>query len=282
MHSPARISRMQMMAALSAGLLTAVLGCSPQSDPPVSSDPPAAASSSAPVSGFAGPIEQAHRSQAWRSKKALRANLRVDFGGQTILDGSLLMDTPGGLSRIELKDGTVAVFDGREAWVSPSGSQMQRARFHLLTWPYFLAAPYKLTDPGAKLEEKGRQQLQGKTYETALLTFEAGTGDTPEDWYLLYRDQASSQLYAMAYIVTYGTDAEEAAADPHAVTYHQFTEVDGVPIPTQWDFWTWREGQGIVGEQLGQVIISDVRFVEPGPADFVKPPDSRADALPQG
>jgi hypothetical protein len=102
--------------------------------------------------------------------------------------------------------------------VAPASAKLERARFHLLTWPYFAALPMKLADPGAHLQLLGERSLRGKVYQAVRLTFDPGVGDTPEDWYVLYRDPSSGRLAAAAYIVTYGKSATAASKEPHAIT----------------------------------------------------------------
>jgi hypothetical protein len=187
----------------------------------------------------------------------------------------MLMKTDMSRTRFERADGAVAIWDGSDAWVAPASADFPRARFHVLTWPYFLSAPMKLTDPGTYLEPLGRRELQGETYTAAKLTFGPGVGDTPDDWYILYRDDVTNRLHAMAYVVTYGKTLDEAEAEPHAITYDVFEEIEGVQLATRWTFWLWSEAEGIHGEPIGSVALDDVEFVEP-PADAFDVPEGAA------
>jgi hypothetical protein len=208
--------------------------------------------------------------------------LAVERGGRPIVQGKMLFPTDLGASRLDLADGTAVVFDGTSAWVSPASSGFAGARFHALTWPYFVAVPMKLRDPGTHLEALGQRQLQGETFEAARLSFDPGTGDSPDDWYLLYRDSGTGLLRAMAYIVTYGRPAGAVKAEPHAITYHDFVEVGGVEIPTTWKLWSWSEAEGITGEPLGRVTLTEPRFVRPELGAFDRVEDAREDAPPAG
>lgn len=229
---------------------------------------------------FAAPIEDAHGLMGWREQPALRADITVSFGGNTILEADMLMRTDMSHTRLERADGTVAIWDGTDAWVSPASAEFARARFHVLTWPYFLSAPMKLRDPGTHIEPLGETAMGGETFETARLTFDAGVGDTPDDWYVLYRDETTDRLHGMAYIVTYGTNLEQAEAEPHAITYHDFVDVEGVAIPTRWTFWLWNETNEIHGEPIGSVALDDVRFTEPSADAFTVPDDASQKPLP--
>ena len=229
---------------------------------------------------FAAAIEKTHGKDALAKQQAVQARLTVEFGGNTVLEGTLLTDTSGGKVRIDLDNGTHLVFDGQEAWTSPADSPMQRARFHVLTWSYFLLAPFKLQDPGAELQDLGQRPYRGDTHlPAAKLTFSSGTGDSPDDWYVVYRN-ADHQLQAMAYIVTFGKGLSEAEKEPHAITYQDPVTLDGVTFFSHFLFWNWSEEQGIHGEPIGQVKLSDLQFVTPAAGSFKAPADSRPEPLP--
>ncbi len=229
---------------------------------------------------FAGSIEAAHGARAWRSKQAVRAGITVDFGGQRVLDGTIRFDTSLERVRMELADGSVMTFDGKEAWVSPADSAVEGARFHLLTWPYFVAVPMKLHDPGSHLTDAGMLPLRGGEMRAGRLTFDPGIGDSPDDWYLVYRDPATERLAAMAYIVTFGTDVEQAEKEPHAITYSGWETIDGVTLSTVWEFWNWDHQRGVHGEPIGRVELSGLRFVGYDASDFLAPSGARHEPLP--
>lgn len=234
------------------------------------------------AAGFAAAIERAHGIESWRGKRALEADLEVEMGGTKVLAGRLLMRPDTSASRLTLADGTVMVWNGKDAWVSPSSSQVPMARFHLLTWPYFIAAPFKLRDPGARLEPLGERPFDadGRSFPAARLTFDAGIGDTPDDWYLVYRDRDTGLLKALAYIVTYGRGREAAEKEPHALVYAEPVTVDGVTLATAWTLHDWNAESGVGAHPQGRGRLSNLRFVEPPAGAFDKPADAKRDELP--
>ena len=232
---------------------------------------------------FADSIGTAHGIEAYRSQQALQADITVTFGGKTMLKGVMIFDTPVGKSRIEAEDGTVMVLDGKDAWVTPTDAPVPpgMSRFHLLTWPYFVAAPFKLADPGTQIADAGNKPLDAhRILPAGKLTFGADVGDTPDDWYMVYRDRDTGSLAAMAYIVTYGKKTHDAEKEPHIVIYDEYEEVEGVTLPTRLSFWNWEPGTGVIGEQIGEVKLSNYRFVEPDGSTFAKPEGARLDAPP--
>lgn len=230
--------------------------------------------------GVARRIEAAHGKDAWTEKQAVACDIMVNYGGAKMLAGSMTYETGRGRVRIVTDGGATLVFDGERAWVSPSAAQVPMIRFQLLTWPYFLAAPFKLRDPGTYLAPHGRRPLDGVTHVTALLTFDAGTGDSPDDWYVIYQDPATDRLAAVAYIVTYGTTVDEAQKEPHALVYEDYRTIDGVALATRWVMYNWSLSEGAHGEPLGDVTLTNIRFVEPDERAFERPVDAREDPLP--
>jgi hypothetical protein len=255
-----------------------VTACQSAGPPPDTGEPEESAST---TEDFAAPIARAHSADVWHGKGAFQSGIVVRFGGNQILEGRMLTTPSMSRTRIELASGAVAIWDGEEVWVSPGGAEFPEARFHALTWPYFLSAPMKLRDAGARLEPLGSKELRGEAFETARLTFDAGVGDTPDDWYVLYRNPESGRLAAMAYIVTFGTSREEAEKEPHAITYDEFVDVEGVPIPTRWTFWMWSEEAGIHGDPIGDVVLENPSFVAPEASAFGVPEDARKEEMPQ-
>jgi len=224
---------------------------------------------------YVEPIEAAHGAASWRAQSAARMRLRVEFNGSLQLEGTLITAPDGARTRIETADGAVIVSTGDSVHVSPASAANPRMRFHALTWSYFLAAPFKLEDPGSRLEELGQAELDGRTHDLARLTFGAGVGDAPDDWYVLYRDAETGTLSAMAYIVTFGKDpAEVTEADAHAMVYRDFQTVDGVAIPMRWEFYDWSRELGPHGDPIGEVRLAEFHFTEAGPNAFTAPEGS--------
>ena len=230
--------------------------------------------------GLADRIEVAHGKHAWTRQQAVACDITVIFGADVLLQGSMTCEPGGGRVRIETEGGATLVFDGERAWVSPSAAKVPMVRFQLLTWPYFLAVPFKLRDPGTFLAPHGTRPLHGVPHETALLTFDAGIGDSPDDWYVVYQDPETDRLAAVAYIVTYGTTTAEAEKEPHVLVYEDYRTIDGVALATRWVMYNWSLAEGAVGEPLGDVRLSNIRFVEPDEHQFERPVDAREDPLP--
>ena len=223
-------------------------------------------------------VELRHGKPYYDKHRFVTGDVNVQFGGNTVVDAKMTYNRTASMARFDLANGGVAVFDGKQAWVAPADA-MSRARFHLLTWPYFEAVAFKLRDEGVSVQSFGPLPLKGKMHDTYRMTFAAGTGDSPDDWYVLYIDPDSHQLSALAYIVTYGK-SDDAQQEPHAVTYDSYEIVDGVRIPTRMSFWNWSEEDGIFGEPIGLVTFNNARFTGVADDAFTAPADAVEDTIP--
>lgn len=225
-------------------------------------------------------IEDAHAASTYNAQEVVVADLAIDFGPMQV--GGTMWFTPS-MGKVRLQfDGDPQiniVYDGQTAWLSPADAVVPGppARFHVLTWPYFVAVPYKLDDPGTIHANAGKHPIRSEAeiLPGVKVTFDEGVGDTPDDWYMAFADPNTGRLTALSYIVTYGKDAEKANEEASIVLYDDFVEVDGVPFATTWRFHFWTPGEGITGEPKGGIKLSNIQFTESTDENlFVKPKGS--------
>lgn len=205
-------------------------------------------------------IQNAHGFLAFIDKEAVQFHLDLSFGGKKRADANILTTSNTSFVRMDHADGRTLVGDGSLVLMAPDTIDYPRARFDIYTWSYFFALPFKISDPGTKWEDMGQKDLNGKMYDTGKLSFEAETGDAPDDWYIIYSDPETKLLHAAAYIVTYGKTKEQAEKDPHAIVYTNYKEIDGIPFPMDWTFQSWRADSGLI-DTLGHGKISDIKFI---------------------
>ena len=229
-------------------------------------------------------IEKAHAVGTYEKQAVVKADMVIDFGPMH-LEGTIWFTPSTSNIRLELDGGQTIVYDGQTAWLSPKDAEVPGPppRFHVLTWPYFVAAPYKLDDPGTRHASTGPHVVRkaNKRLRGTKVTFDAGVGDTPEDWYIAFADPKNDRLTALAYIVTYGTALEEASKTPSIILYDDFVDVDGVPFATTWTFHFWNPESGIEGDPKGSAKISNIGFVDEPAGAFAKP-DGAIEATPPG
>lgn len=95
--------------------------------------------------------------------------------------------------------------DKGQVWISPSIEALGGTppRFYMWTPFYFFAMPFVFADPGATLDPLGTRNVGGIDYDAVKVTYKAGTGDSPEDFYIAHLEKESGQLKIVAYVVTY-------------------------------------------------------------------------------
>ncbi len=223
-------------------------------------------------------LMDAHQSKEFRTKEAISFDIELYFGGKLRLDATAMSTTNSDRILISKKDGSQLIYDGDQVYISPDTAMYDGARFDMFTWTYFFCAPFKFNDAGTQWEALGEKTLKDQTYEAARLTFEQGIGDSPDDWYIAYVEPESKTLFALAYIVTLNRSVKEAEAEPHAISYHNYEEVEGIPIAQEWKFWMWSEEEGL-GDEIGSAKITNVRFFSPEESTFEVPENSQTVGL---
>jgi len=226
------------------------------------------------VFSFSENIEEAHNKTAFMMNEAVSYDINLKFGGKTRLEGTVTMTTNSAKVRLDKSDGTSIIYDGKQVYITPDTAKVDGARFDIFTWQYFFAMPFKLTDPGTVWEEQGSKKLDSLEYETAKLSFDSNVGDSPDDWYIIYKEPKTNRLKAAAYIVTFGKEQEKAEEDPHAIVYSDYMNYKDVEIATQWKFHNWSATDGF-GEKLGEANISNIEFISPKNNFFKAPEKSK-------
>ena len=132
-------------------------------------------------------------------------------------------------------------FDGTVSWTTLNGELMdgeedlQRARFSRKTNFYWFAMMQKLADPGLTYEYKGKQEINGITYEKVEVGFGDGVGDA-QDIYLLYINPETSLVDQFLFTVkAYGR------TEPLLMRV-KYEEIDGILLtvyrkytPSNWE-----------------------------------------------
>lgn len=212
-----------------------------------------------PVMQFPTDIEKAHHKANFLEHKAVQFDIILQFGGKERLNAKITTLTNSGKIKIEKKDSTFLSFDGDKAWIYPASQNYDGARFDMFTWQYFFALPFKLTDNGTQWEMPEQRILDSTKVTSARLTFGNDIGDAPDDWYIIYPSE-DQKLAAAAYIVTLNKEVQTAEANPHAIKYHDYKMVDGVPFATKWTFHNWSKENGIE-DKIGKAKISNIEFI---------------------
>lgn len=163
---------------------------------------------------------------------------------------------------------------GEEAWVSGADSLGVNARFWALTPYYFVAMPFVLADPGVNLETAGQMTAEGATYDLVRVTFDPGTGDAPDDYYVLLLDPETRQVGGVRYVVTYPGFFPEGGSTPERLMLYDGAQTaSGITLQEGFRSFAWT-GDG-AGDPAAEGTVTDFRFVPDAPDSlFALPPDA--------
>ncbi len=170
--------------------------------------------------------------------------------------------------------------DGTDIWVSPAlDAYGGNPRFANGLDFYFFAIPFVLADPGTNREYLGQTLVNGESYETIKITFDAGTGDSPDDYYIAHFDPASYQLRFLLYTATYMS--QTPSEQYYGRTYDTWEEIDGLLLPTQMTAYAWDSETRTTGESYGSATFSNIRLATapPSTATFERPADAEVAPL---
>ena len=154
---------------------------------------------------------------------------------------------------------------GREAWVLPAGAELPtNARFWALTPYYFVGMPFVLADPGVNLERAGQMEAEGRTYDLLRATFDAGTGDAPDDYYYLLLDPETRQVGGVRYVVSYPGFFPEGGATPEKLMLYDGAQTaSGITFQEGFRSFAWTDAG--MGEPSARGTLAAVRFLPDTP-----------------
>ena len=217
-------------------------------------------------------IETAHRKSDFLSHEVVAFDMELNWRGKPTLRANILQRTDGTRICIRKETGTAVLFDGSDSWLAKTLQFDAEARYDLFTWHYFFCLPWKLADPGARWQPLPERVFEKMPCSTGRLTFAPGTGDSSDDWFLVFSDKKDGLLRGAVYVVTYGgKDIEAAEKGPRAIHYSDFRPVDGIPVAHAWKFYGWNTDSLGNKIQLGEAVIRNVRFADEGSEDFSVP-----------
>ncbi|MDV7140875.1 hypothetical protein R3X28_18430 [Maribacter sp. TH_r10] len=167
-------------------------------------------------------------------------------------------------------------WDGKTAWVKAKDSTAfaYDTKFWALTPLYLMGHPFVLDGEGVHLELLPEVVYKNKVNDVVKVTFAAGTGDAPDDYYILQFDKETHLLTATRYIVSYPEYFKNGGHNPEKfMEVGELLNVSGVLLPKELKtHWTTNEGKQ--GEYITQIDITDMQFVKDINDDFFAVPEN--------
>lgn len=163
---------------------------------------------------------------------------------------------------------------GEKAWkkVTDSTAFPYDMRFWALTPYYFLSQPFVLDGTGVKLEQLVDKTHRDIPYDAIKVTFAAGTGDAPDDYYVLYFGKENHRLAVIRYIVSYPKYFPDGGHLPEKLMELKGTTgVDGIIFATGYHtHWLTKEEQA--GEHITTINVNEISFEPKTTKDYFQIP----------
>lgn len=165
-------------------------------------------------------------------------------------------------------------WNGEQAWIVPAADAFpSSARFWTLTPYYFVGMPFVVADPGARYESLGTSSLDGRTQDVVKVSYEAGTGDSPDDYYILHLDTETHRVHALRYVVAYPAFFPEGGHTPEKVMRYALADVQGLWMPQTLHTSTWNAETNAPGDVVTEIDVSRIRFGQTYAATAFDPPE---------
>ena len=171
-------------------------------------------------------------------------------------------------------------FDGKNTWVSPDLDAFPgNPDFYVGLDFYFFGIPFVLADPGTNRELLGDVTFNGTTYEAVKISYNAGVGASPDDYYIAHFDKETHLLTYLLYTVTF--NSQEPNENYYARAYEEWQEVGGLLLPKKMAAYSWDKETRMLGEMRREAVFNNVTLdtKQPEEAVFAKP-DNAAFSTP--
>lgn len=165
-------------------------------------------------------------------------------------------------------------WDGENIWtIAPDSATFKyNLRFWAMTPYFFMGQPFALDGDGTNLELLDQKTYKDVLYDVVKVTFEEGTGDAPDDYYILYFDAKNHRLAVIRYIVSYPAYFAKGKHTPEKfmeLTGEQ--TVEGIVLPKGYRTYMLTEDEE-PGEYVTKVTLSDLEFLPETKASYFSIP----------
>jgi len=196
-----------------------------------------------------------------------------DRGPEAVVDTVQTIDPWSSMAVHEVPGGEITFgWTGEEAWILPADAEFSPPpHFWSLTPFYFLGVPFVLADPGTNHELlPDTVAFEGTDYPMVKVTFDAGTGESPDDYYKVLIHPETNQVAGVIYIVTDKKVNPDGNWIEKLLSYDTYQEVNGVKLPTIYRSFSINE-DGTIGEKIREAEALDIEYLPAGSVDFGVP-----------
>lgn len=166
-------------------------------------------------------------------------------------------------------------WDGKKAWIKAKDSTVfaYNTRFWSLTPYFFMGQPFVLEGEGTNLELLDQVNFKDNLYHVVKVTFDSGTGDAPDDYYVLHFNTRSRKLEVIRYIVSYPGYFEKGEHLPEKFMELSGEQtVDGITFPENYKTY-WLNEKNAPGEHITDIELSEIEFLPKLKTSYIDVPN---------
>ena len=160
---------------------------------------------------------------AWRKAKTLSFNMGEEVHTVDLQSRKTVVNTPS----------YSLGFDGKEVWLDEEekGNYKGNPEFYYNLYFYFYAMPFVLADNGIIYEKVDDLIFKGTKYPGYKISYEANTGTSPDDNYIVYYNSNTYQMEWLAYTVTF--ESNTSNDDFHIIKYNKWEQFNEFVLPKE-------------------------------------------------
>ncbi len=154
-------------------------------------------------------------------------------------------------------------FDGKKTWIKRNDTSKFDfdVKFWALTPYYFVGQPFIFDGKGVNLKKIEDQTLFSEPYDAVKITYDAGTGDAPDDYYINYYEKETHLLKAIKYIVSYPSYFKNGGHSPEKLmVITKYKTVENIVLAAEYETYS-TDSNGFANEKITEVFVSDIKFM---------------------
>ena len=161
--------------------------------------------------------------------------------------------------------------DNNKHWISPINAKFSPPhKFWALTPYYFIGMPFVYNDSNANYEQLEETiAFEDQDYLQVKITYKSGTGDSPDDYYVLLIHPKTKLTRGAYYTVTNKLVAANGVGSAKFITLDNLQNINGVLLAG--GHRTFRMVDGKITEQMRYTEVNNVKFLPRGSVSFSEP-----------